>query len=129
MNLMERKRLVIVMYKQGKTRAEIAKATNFSFRTIQKIIDDYENSQTLSKRSQAYQLYRSGNFKPLDAAIELDMTEKEAIDHYTECARLNDMGEFASLYEMTNGNLRPFLDFYRECNSNNITPANVQEAR
>jgi hypothetical protein len=99
------------MYKQGKTRPQIAKATNFSFRTIQKIIDDYENSQTLSKRAQAYQLYRSGNFKPLDAAIDLDMTEKDAIEYYVEFARLNEMGEFASLYEMTNGNLRPFLDF------------------
>lgn len=115
MNLPERKRLVIKMYLQGETRAKIAKATNFSFRTIEKIINDHENSKSKSKRTQAYELFSASQQDLpdlLSVSIELDIGPDEV-----------------EVYRDTKGKLGLFLDFYNELHLYNIDLANIQEVR
>src|SRR6478672_6583067 len=115
MNLLERKRLVIKMYLQGETRAIIAKASNFSFRTIEKIVNDYENSK--SKRTQAYELFSASQQDLpdlLSVSIELDIGPDEVDEYHRDYLRVVNMNELARIYRDTKGKLGQFLDFYNE---------------
>ena len=132
MNLLERKRLVIKMYLQGETRAKIAKSTNFSFRTIEKIINDYENSKSKSKRTQAYELFgASQQDLPdlLSVSIELDIGPDEVEEYHRDYLRVVNMNELARIYRDTKGMLGQFLDFYNELHLYNIDLDNIQEVR
>ena len=132
MNLPERKRLVIKMYLQGETRAKIAKATNFSFRTIEKIINDHENSKSKSKRTQAYELFSASQQDLpdlLSVSIELDIGPDEVEEYHRDYLRVVNMNELARIYRDTKGKLGLFLDFYNELHLYNIDLANIQEVR
>lgn len=132
MNLPERKRLVIKMYLQGETRAKIAKATNFSFRTIEKIINDHENSKSKSKRTQAYELFSASQQDLpdlLSVSIELDIGPDEVEEYHLDYLRVLNMNELARIYRDTKGKLGLFLDFYNELHLYNIDLANIQEVR
>jgi hypothetical protein len=132
MNLLERKRLVIKMYLQGETRAKIAKATNFSFRTIEKIVNDHENSKSKSKRTQAYELFSaSPQDLPdlLSVSIELDIGPDEVNEYHRDYLQVVNMNELARIYGDTKGKLGQFLDFYNELHLYNIDLDNIQEVR
>lgn len=130
MNLLERKRLVIKM--QGETRAKIAKATNLSFRTIEKIINDHENSKSKSKRTQAYELFSASQEDPQDllsVSIELDIGPDEVEEYHRDYLPVANMNELARMYRDTKGKLGQFLDFYNELHMYNINLDNIQEVR
>ena len=132
MNLLERKRLVIKMYLQGETRAKIAKATNFSFRTIEKIINDHENSKSKSKRTQAYELFSASQQDLpdlLSVSIELDIGPDEVEEYHRDYLRVVNMNELARIYRDTKGMLGQFLDFYNELHLYNINLDNLKEVR
>ena len=132
MNLLERKRLVIKMYLQGETRAKIAEDTNFSFRTIEKIINDHENSKSKSKRTQAYELFSASQQDLpdlLSVSIELDIGPDEVEEYHRDYLRVVNMNELARIYRDTKGKLGLFLDFYNELHLYNIDLANIQEVR
>ena len=105
------------MYLQGETRAKIAKATNFSFRTIEKIINDHENSKSKSKRTQAYELFSASQQDPpdlLSVSIELDIGPDEVEEYHLDYLRVVNMNQLARIYRDTKGKLGSFLDFYNE---------------
>ena len=132
MNLLERKRLVIKMYLQGETRAKIAEDTNFAFRTIEKIINDHENSKSKSKRTQAYEIFSASQQDLpdlLSVSIELDIGPDEVEEYHRDYLRVVNMNELARIYRDTKGKLGLFLDFYYELHLYNIDLANIQEVR
>ena len=100
----ERESQVIELYDQGKNTREIAKELRMSLRDIgfilkkgqvnhgitATIMDDGNNSNNQShneKATQAYELFSEGK-KPVDVAIQLSLSEKEATRYYTEYWRL-----------------------------------------
>jgi transposase len=78
LNKHQKKALVIELYKQGKTRRQIAEAVHMSFKDIADIINEYTGEDKLinrvdkSKDSRAFELFLQGK-KSVEVAIELDM--------------------------------------------------------
>ena len=70
------------------------------------------NKSPNEKASKAYKLFDEGN-KPVEVAIELSLSEKEATRYYTEYWRLKGLSELHSIYKEIKGNLSPVLKLYR----------------
>jgi hypothetical protein len=104
----EREGRVLGLYDQGKSTREIAKDLRMSLRDIgfilkkgqvnhgiATIMDDGNNSSNNNnnnkpaneKATQAYRLFTEGK-KPVEVAIQLSLSEKEATRFYTEYWRL-----------------------------------------
>ena len=128
-----RERHVIELYNQGKNTRDIAKELRMSLRDISTtlrgnqvnhgiVITDNSNDNINSnndnnkspneKATQAYKLYTEGN-KPVDVAIELSLSEKEATKYYTEYWRLTHLYNLHSIYKELKGDLSPILKLYR----------------
>ena len=79
LNKHQKKALVIELYKQGKTRRQIAEAVHMSLKDIASIIKKHtgEDSDSIdkpeeSKDSHAFELFLQGK-QSVEVAIELDM--------------------------------------------------------
>jgi hypothetical protein len=113
----DKEELVIKLYKEGKTFREIASAAHLSFSDIKKItrnIDGYNDDINLSnktKATQALHLFKSGK-KPIDVAIELDLSVNEVHDLQQEFWALNQLGELALIYYEIRNHLDLFLNLY-----------------
>ena len=92
----ERERLVIDLYKnQNKSIRDIAKIAKMSFRDIGYIlkkeglshgittIEDNNKKSSNEKATIAYKLFDEGN-KPVEVAIQLGLSERQATRYYTE---------------------------------------------
>jgi hypothetical protein len=64
------------------------------------------------KATKAYRLYDEGK-KPVEVAIELCLSEKEATRYYTEYWRLMHLYKLHSIYKELKGDLSPILKLYR----------------
>jgi hypothetical protein len=76
---------------------------------------DYSNNNNKSpneKAAKAYKLFDEGN-KPVEVAIELSLSEKEATRYYTEYWRLKGLSELHSIYKEIKGDLSLILKLYR----------------
>jgi DNA-directed RNA polymerase specialized sigma subunit len=98
----QREGRVLELYDQGKSTRDIAKELRMSLRDIGFIlknsqlnhgiatIDDvnnHDNKPANEKATQAYKLFSEGK-KPVEVAIQLSLSEKEATRFYTEYWRL-----------------------------------------
>ena len=74
LNKHQKKALVIELYKQGKTRRQIAEVVHMSFKDIADIINEYtgEDKFEKSKDARAFELFLQGK-QSVEVAIELDM--------------------------------------------------------
>src|SRR4030095_9665938 len=78
LNKHQKKALVIELYKQGKTRRQIAESVHMSFKDIADIINEYTgedkqvNKLEKSKDARAFELFLQGK-QSVEVAIELDM--------------------------------------------------------
>ena len=125
----EREKLVIDLYKnQNKSIRDIAKAAKMSSRDIGFILkkeglshgittieDNNGNDNKKSsneKATQAYKLFDEG-IKPVDVAIQLGLSEKQATRYYTEYWRLRHLYKLHSIYKESKGDLSAFLKLYR----------------
>ena len=90
---------------------EIAKEARISLRDIKGILDKANGVQSLSKSSQAYQMFSEGK-SPTDVAIALDMREHEVTQLYNESWSLKQIYNLNSIYLETKGNLGPFVKLY-----------------
>ena len=97
-NYTERERQVLELYSQGKTTRDIAKILRMSLRDINIILkkhglnhgiaiikeddnNDNDHSQSNKKSTQAYKLFSEGK-KPIEVAIQLNLSEKEATKYW-----------------------------------------------
>jgi hypothetical protein len=74
LNRHQKKALMIELYKQGKTRRQIAETVHMSFKDIADTINEYigENKPEKSKDARAFELFLQGK-QSVEVAIELDM--------------------------------------------------------
>lgn len=99
LNRYDKEQLVIELHREGRTIREIAAAAHISFGDIGKIIKriDGNNDINLSNKSnstQAFYLFKSGK-RPIDVAIELDLSASEVHDMQEEIWALNQLYELA----------------------------------
>jgi hypothetical protein len=111
LNRRDKEQLVIKPYREGKTIREIAHAAHVSFTDIGSIIrridgqdDKTKDVKNKSKDSQALYLFSTGK-KPVDVAIELDVSASEVQNLLKEFWALNDLHEPAFIYN----EIRTFL--------------------
>jgi hypothetical protein len=101
LNRQNKEHLVIELYRQGKTIREIASVAHLSFSDIGSIIriidgrdDVTKDVKNKSKDTQALYLF-STDKKPVDVAIELDVSASEVQNNLEEYWALNDLDELA----------------------------------
>ena len=70
------------------------------------------NKSPNEKATQAYKLF-SEEKKPVEVAVKLSLSEKEATKYYTEYWRLKGLYELRSLYKEIKGHLSLILKLYR----------------
>jgi len=107
LNRRDKEQLVIELHRQGKTIREIAAAAHLSFTDIGSIkrkIDGRDNNDGVSKdiknksrETKALWLFSNGK-KPIEVAVELDLTASEVHDIQKEYWALNDLHELALAY-------------------------------
>jgi hypothetical protein len=115
LNKKEKEQLVIKLYQDGKTIREIAQQVHMSFGDIGKIIrtidsDDDTNSDycnNKSKSTKALYLFKSGK-KPIDVAIELDISASEVEELQQEYWALNQLHELGFVYNEIRNYLQSF---------------------
>ena len=121
LNRRDKEQLVIKLHQEGKTIREIASSAHMSFGDIGSIIrkidgqdDDRSKQKTMknkSKDTQALFLFSSGK-KPIDVAIELDLSASEVHEMQEEFWALNDLHELAFMYNEIKTFLPSFLKLF-----------------
>ena len=143
LNNVEKEKLVIELYyNQRKNVRQIAQEARISFRDIAAVLrkkeaavndvgsgngngigvdnqqqqqqnnDSNNNKCPNEKATKAYKLF-SEDKKPVDVAIQLCLSEKEATRYYTEYWRLKRLSELHSIYKEIKGDLSLILKLYR----------------
>ena len=142
LNNVEKEKLVIdLYYNQHKNVRQIAQEARISFRDIAAILKKKEaaavngdgsgngngirvaiynqqqqlgngSSQSNQKSTQSYKLFSEGK-TPVDVAIQLSLSEKEATRFYTEYWRLKGLYSLYHIYQESKGNLSYFLKLCR----------------
>ena len=103
LNKHQKKALVIELYKQGKTRRQIAETVHMSFKDIADIINEYtgENKQVnrpeKSKDSRAFELFLQGK-QSVEVAIELDMPADKVEELHVQYWRLSKLDDLEQMY-------------------------------
>jgi hypothetical protein len=99
------------LYENGSSYREIAKEARVSLRDIKSILDKANGVQSLSKSSQAYQMFSEGK-SPMEVAIALDMREHEVTQLYKESWTLKQLYDLNSIYLGTKGDLGSFVKLF-----------------
>ena len=97
------------------------------------IMDDGNNSNSNNNKNQpsneksiqAYKLFSEGK-KPVDVAIQLSLSEKEATRYYTEYWRLKRLYSLYHIYQESKGNLSYILKLCRLAKRQGITADNIE---
>jgi hypothetical protein len=125
LNRQDKEQLVIKLHGEGKTIREIASAAHLSFtdigNTIKKIegrdnnddkIADNKDVKNKSRETKALWLFSNGK-KPIEVAVELDLTASEVHDIQEEYWALNDLHELTLVYNEIKAYLPSFLQLFR----------------
>src|SRR5205823_4510253 len=96
------------------------------------MMDDGNNSSNSNnnkppnqKSTQAYKLFSEGK-TPVDVAIQLSLSEKEATRYYTEYWRLKRLYKLYDIYQESKGNLSYILKLYTLAKRQGITADNIE---
>jgi hypothetical protein len=123
LNRQDKEHLVIELYRQGKTIRQIAAAAHLSFTDIGAIIrkiDGRDNDDGVeakidiknkSRETKALWLFSNGK-KPIEVAVELDLTASEVHDIQEEYWALNDLHELSFVYNQVKVFLPSFLKLF-----------------
>jgi hypothetical protein len=124
LNRQDKEQLVIELHRQGKNIRQIAAAAHLSFSDIGSIIrktDGRESEDGIagnkdiknkSKDTRALFLFSCGK-KPIEVAVELDLTASQVQDILEEYWTLNDLSELAFVYNEIKAYLPSFLQLFR----------------
>ena len=120
LNKQDKEELVIKLHKEGKTIRQIAQVAHLSFTDIGSIIrkidgrdndDGSKDIKTKSADTKALFLFANGK-KPIDVAIELDLSASEVQNILDEFWALNDLHELAFVYNEIKAYLSSFLKLF-----------------
>jgi hypothetical protein len=130
LNKKEKEELVAKLYQDGKPIRDIAQQAHLSFGTIGKIIsriNGLDNEEIMSndmrgksKSSQAMNLFLHGK-RPIEVAIELDLSASEIEDMQQEFWVLNGIGELSLVYLEIKNHLDLFLRLFHELKKSKVT--------
>ena len=126
LNKHQKKALVIELYKQGKTRRQIAEVVHMSFKDIADIINEYtgENKQVSkpekSKDARAFELFLQGK-QSVEVAIELDMPADRVEELHVQYWRLSRLDNLEILYHEAEYSLSLLLQLHDILKENRIT--------
>ena len=137
---------VLELYDQDNSTSEIEKELRMSLRDIGFILkkgqvnhgitatimdngnnnnsNNNKNQPANEKAIQAYKLFSEGK-KPVDVAIQLSLSEKEATIYYTEYWRLKRLYSLYHIYQESKGNLSYILKLCRLVKRQAITADKV----
>jgi hypothetical protein len=138
LNRRDKEQLVIKLHQEGKTIREIAFAAHLSFSDIGSIIrkidgrDDNgletNDLKNKSKDTQALFLFSNGK-KPIEVAIELDLSSIEVENMQQEFWVLNQLDELALIYHEIKSHLTLFLRLFHIMKRNRlINEKDIQNA-
>ena len=136
----EREGRVLELYDQGKNTREIAKELRMSLRDIGFIlkkgqvnhgivtIDDVNNHNNKLPNEKAIHAYKlfSESKTPVEVAIQLNLSEKEATKYYTEYWRLTRLHNLYHIYQESKGDLSYILKLCRLAKRQGITADNIE---
>jgi hypothetical protein len=116
LNKKEKEELVSKLYQDGKPIREIARQAHLSFGSIGKIIrtinsSDDDNCSSSSKSTKALWMFKNGK-KPIEVAIELDMSASEVEDLRQEFWALNQLHELGFLFNEIKNYLPSFIKLF-----------------
>ena len=126
LNKHQKKALVTELYKQGKTRRQIAEVVHMSFKDIADIINKYTgedkqvNKPERSKDSRAFELFLQGK-QSVEVAIELDMPADKVEELHVQYWRLSKLDALEILYNETKYSLSLLLQLHNRLKENGIT--------
>ena len=83
------------------------------------------DSQSNQKSTQSYKLFSEGK-KPVEVAIQLNLSEKEATRYYTEYWRLKHPYSLYHIYQELKGDLSYILKLYSLAKRQGITADNIE---
>lgn len=137
----EREKNVLELYKNGKNTHDIAKEQRMSLRDISIILRNSQlshgiaitkdngngnnNNSPNEKSTQAYKLFSEGK-KPVEVAIQLGLSEKEATRYYKEYWKLKRLYKLYQLYTEIDHCLPSFLKLHSALKKKGLTPGNVE---
>jgi hypothetical protein len=115
LNKKEKEQLAIKLYQDGQPIREIARQAHLSFGSIGKIIKTInsgdDSCSNKSKSTKALHLFKSGK-KPIDVAIELDMSASEVEEIQQEYWALNQLHELGFLFNEIKYYLPSFIKLF-----------------
>jgi hypothetical protein len=127
LNKHQKKAIVIELYKQDKTRRQIAEVVHMSFKDIADIINEYTgedkkqvNKPEKSKDSRAFELFLQGK-QSVEVAIELDMSAYKVEELHVQYWRLSKLDKLEELYHETEYSLSLLLQLHNILKVNRIT--------
>jgi transposase len=122
----QKKALVIELYKQGKTRRQIAEIVHMGFKDIADIINEYTgedkqvNKPEKSKDSRAFELFLQGK-QSIEVAIELDMPADRVEELHVQYWRLSKLDNLEILYHEAEYSLSLLLRLHNILKDKRIT--------
>lgn len=130
-----REQLVLDLYRQGKTRRQIAQAARMSFTDIGELINrEYGSKQQknkmkpeLSTFSQALKMFLGGA-KPVSVSIKYGLDYNEVRKIYLEFLNLNRMNKLKQIYDEVGDNMKPLISLNYKMQENNFTVEQVADA-
>ena len=116
LNKKEKEQLVIKLYQDGKPIREIARQAHLSFGSIGKIIRTINNSvgdscSSSSKSTKALWMFKNGK-RPIDVAIELDISASEVEELRQEFWALNQLHELGFLFNEIRNYLPSYIKLF-----------------
>ncbi|MGA6989868.1 MAG: hypothetical protein WBX81_05595 [Nitrososphaeraceae archaeon] len=126
LNRHQKKTLVIELYKQGKTRRQIAEIAHISFKDIADIINGYTgenkrvNKPEKSKDSCAFELFLQGK-QSVEVAIELDIPADQVEELHVQYWRLSKLDNLEILYHEAECSLSLLLRLHNILKDKRIT--------
>ena len=116
LNKKEKEQLVVKLYQDGKPIREIARQAHLSFGSIGKIIKTInsngdDNCSSSSKSTKALWMFKNGK-RPIDVAIELDISASEVEELQQEFWALNQLHELGFLFNEIKNYLPSFIKLF-----------------
>jgi len=127
LNRRDKEQLVIKLHREGRSIREIARQAHLSFGSIGKIIrtinsgDDTnsDNFSSKSKETKALYLFLHGK-RPVDVAIELDLSSSDVENAQQEFWVLNQLDELALVYHEIKNHIDLFLRLFHTMKKNKL---------
>ena len=122
----EKQKLVIDLYKQGKTIREIAKQVHMSFSDIGGVIKREFGSEKLelSRDAQVLKLFAKGT-KPIDIAIKFNISADEVQRLHRQYRGLCGMDELNKIYGAVGDEIEPFIQLYKAMKEQGLSTEDI----